>query len=131
MAKITISRIYELSKALGTKAGQELSGPLTFLSELAEVTLRNLRNGLTFTDNFDCENRQVFLRSNTETVVSIATRKRAKRIYIDRVVDNTYYIVESFGWKFNSSGEIVVKIVFAGSPPATLDIAVDLVIHFA
>ena len=130
MAKITISRIFEISKALATKSGQELQGPLTYLSELAEVTLRNLRNGLTFYDNMDCTSRRVSVRTNTETVVSIAERKRAKRIYIDRVVNDTYYVYEKFGWKFNSAGEIVIKIVFAGSPDANLDIDVDLVIHF-
>lgn len=130
MAKVTISRIYELSKALATKSGQELQGPLTFLSELAEVTLRNLRNNLTFTDNMDCTNRTISVRSNTETVVSIAERKRAMRIYVDRVVDDTYYIVDSFGWKFNTAGEVVIKVGFANSPPATLDITLNLVIHF-
>ncbi len=131
MAKITISRIYELSKALATKSGQELQGPLTYLSELAEVTLRNLRNGLTFADNLDCETKRIFIKNNTETIISITSQnRRAQRIYIDRAVDQNYYVVDSFGWKYNSSGEIVVKIGFANSPPANLDITVDIVIHF-
>lgn len=130
MAKITISRLFEISKALTTKSGQELSDSLTYLSEFAEVTLRNLRNQLTFTDNMDCENRRVSVRNNTETVVSIAKRKRASRIYVDRVVNDTYYVVDSFGWKFNTAGEIVIKVGFTNSPDANLDIDLDVVIHF-
>lgn len=131
MAKITISRIYELSKALSTKSGQELQGPLTFLSELAEVSLRNLRNGLTFTDNMDCETKRVFVRDNEETIISISSRnKRAQRIYVDRAIDTTYYVINSFGWKYNANGEVVLKIGFANSPPSSLDIPVDIVIHF-
>ncbi len=130
MAKITLSRIYELSRYLATKAGQELEGPLTYLSEFAELTLRNLRNGLTFADNLDCETKQVIVRHNTEATVSVSARKRATRIYVDRAIDQTYYVVEGFGWKFNSSGEIVIKITFAGPPASSVDIPVQLVIHF-
>ena len=53
MAKISVSKIFELSKYLATKSGQELKDALIYLSEFAEVSLRTLRNGLTFRDNFD------------------------------------------------------------------------------
>lgn len=130
MAKITVSRIFELSKYLATKSGQELKDALVYMSEFAEVSLRNLRNGLTFADNFDCELKTVTLRTNAETKISLAVRKRAVDVRIRRVVDNTYYIIESFGWKFNTDGDIVVKAVFVGSPASTLDITCELLILF-
>lgn len=129
MAKITISRIYELSKYLGTQAGKELQDPLTYMSEFAELTLRNLRNGLTFNDNLDCVTKRVTVKNNTETIVSIASKKRAVRINIDRAIDDTFYVVTGFGWKFNTDGDVVIKVTFAGSP-GTADIPIDIIIHF-
>lgn len=131
MTKITISRIMELSKALTTQAGQQLADPLTYLSEFAEVALRNLRNGLTFADNLDCEIRQVRLVHDVETVISIAaSTKRATRITIDQIIDPAYYVADAFGWKYNSQGQIVVKIKYAGTPSPTLALPVTLVVHF-
>jgi hypothetical protein len=132
MAKITISRIFEISKYLATKAGQELRDPLTYLSEFAEVTLRNLRNGLTFADNLDCEVKRVSVRNDLETIVSTSTSdsKRAVRITVDRAIDGTYYVVNSFGWKYNANGDIVIKATFDGTPAASLAIPLDIVIHF-
>ncbi len=37
MAKITVSRIFELSKYLATKSGQELKDALGYMSDFAEV----------------------------------------------------------------------------------------------
>lgn len=130
MAKITVSRIFELSKYLATKSGQELKDALVYLSEFAEVSLRNLRNGLTFADNFDCELKTVSLRSNNETKISLASLKRPVDVKIRRVINNTYYIVDKFGWKFNSDGDIVITAVFSGSPASTLDISCELLILF-
>lgn len=130
MAKITESRIFEISKFLATKSGKELEGVLTYLSNFAELTLRNLRNGLTFADNMDCELKRINIRNGVETVVSIASRKRAVRVYVDRIVDTNYYSWNEFGWKFNNTGELVIKLGIAGSPPASLDIPVDITILF-
>ncbi len=132
MARITISRIFEISKYLTTKAGQELRDPLQYLSEFAELTLRNLRNGLTFVDNLDCEVKQVTVRSGVETVVSITANpsRRVVRLTVDRAIDGTFYVLDSFGWKYNAQGAIVIKATFAGSPPASLDIPLVIVLHF-
>ncbi len=130
MAKITISRLFEISQSLSTKAGQELRPALQYISEFAEVTLRNLRNGLTFADNLDCQIKRVSVRSGVETVVSIDGTKRASRVTVDKVVENTYYVVSAFGWKYNSNGDIVIKVTLDGSPPSSLDIVLDIVIHF-
>jgi hypothetical protein len=130
MAKITVSRIFELSKYLSTKSGQELKDALTYMADFAEVTLRNLRNGLTFQDNIDCEIKTVTLRTNTEATISVASRKRAVAVLVRRVVNDQYYIVEKFGWKFDTSGNIVLTAVFSGSPASTLDISVEILILF-
>lgn len=130
MARVTLSRIFEISKYLATKAGQELQDPLVYLSDFAELTLRNLRNGLTFADNLDCEIKRVTIRSGVETTVSTISSKRVVRITVDRAVDSTYFVIDSFGWKYNAQGAVVIKATLAGSPPASLDVPLDLVLHF-
>jgi hypothetical protein len=130
MAKITISRLFEISQYLTTQAGQELQGALSYLSEFAEVTLRNLRNNLTFADNMSCEIKIVSVLNNTETVVSLQSNRRPVQVLVRRSFNNTYYVIDQFGWKFNGTGQIVVKAVFSGSPSATLSIDLDLVFIF-
>lgn len=131
MAKISIARIYDLSKVLLTKAGAELEEPFRYLSEFAENALRALRNGLTFEDNFNAEVKQVRTRQNLETVVAVNPRKRVSRVYVDRVIKPiAHYQVEAFGWKYNETGQLVIKVALSGEIPASLDVEISLVIHF-
>jgi hypothetical protein len=130
MAKITVSKIFELSKYLATKSGQELKDALIYMSEFAEVSLRNLRNGLTFADNFDCELKTALVRDNMEATISIAGKKRPAQVILRRVVSDVYYAVSKFGWKFDSQGNVIILVVFATTPASTLDIQVELLVLF-
>lgn len=130
MAKISISRIFELSRYLATKSGQELKDALIYLSEFAEVSLRNLRNGLTFRDNFDAQLKLVSLTDGTETSIAVEGARRPSCVLLCRVVDNTYYKVSSFGWKFAADGNVVVTVNFVGSPSAATPITVELLLLF-
>jgi hypothetical protein len=127
--KVTISKLFELSKYLGTNAGKELEGALSYLSDFAELTVRGLTNQLTFEDNLNCEQKRISVRNNMETIVSIASRKRPTRIYIDRVI-SPYYVVTGFGWQFNAAGQVVLKCLFDGSPPTAQDISLDITIFY-
>lgn len=130
MAKVTLSRLFEVSKYLTTDAGKDLKDALTYLSEFVEVTTRNLRNGLTFTDNFDTTIKEVTVRPDTETIVLTGERRRVREVVVRRAVDDTYYVMDSFGWKYNPSGEVVIKVGFTGSPPSTQDVILEVMIHF-
>lgn len=130
MAKVTISRLFEISNYLKTQAGQQLSDALNYLSTFVEVTIRNLKNGLTFGDNFLCEVKTVTVFPNVETVILPSSKSPAAQIMVRRVINDTYYTVNSFGWKYNSSGSLVIKLGFDGTPPATSNITVELVIFF-
>lgn len=130
MAKITVSKIFELSRYLATRSGQELKDALIYLSEFAEVSLRNLRNGLTFRDNFDSISKIVALTSGTETAVSISGNRRPTCVLLCRVIDDTYYRIDAFGWKFSADGNVVVTVDFSGSPSATEAISVELLLLF-
>jgi hypothetical protein len=130
MAKVTISRLFEISNYLKTQAGQQLQDALQYLSSFVEVTIRCLKNGLTFGDNFLCEIKTVSLMSDVETVVLPNSKNPVTQIAVRRVINDTYYVFHSFGWKYNNSGNLVVKMGFDGSPPATTNITVELVIFF-
>jgi len=132
MAKITISRLFEVSQYLATEAGQQLSDALIYLSEFVEVITRSLRNGLNFQENLDCRIRQVALTPNTESIIFSADPRdrRATQVMVRRVVDDVYYVLDSFGWKYNSLGQLVVKAGFSGSPPSSEQITVELIIFF-
>lgn len=127
--KVTISRLFELSKYLTTEAGKELEGALSYMSDLAELTLRGFRNQLTFEENMFCEVKRIAVRNNTPTIISIAQRNRPVRIYADRVISQ-YYVITGFGWTFNTSGEVVLKVIFDGSPPANEQISMDITIFY-
>lgn len=117
--KITITRLLETSKALSTEAGQQLKETLVYLAELAEQTVRALRNGLTFADNFDCTVSKVSLKHNTATVVS-ATKAVAGMVPM-RVYSSTYAL-DSFTWYYDDGNRLNVKAGFVGSPSASVDV---------
>lgn len=129
MAKITISRIFESSKFLTTKAGQELQELIVFLSDFAEQSIRSLRNGLTFADNFDCQIKTVILSHGVAQQIS-TTKKPIGMIPI-RVVSKTPTSVaglDGFQWYFNDDGSVSVNAFFTGATIIPLD--VTLVILF-
>lgn len=130
MAKFTISRLFEVSKYMKSQSGRDLKDALSYISEFVEVTTRCLRNGLTFTDNFNTQQKIITIVPDTETIVFNSNTKRVREVVIRRVVDDTYYIVSSFGWKYNSQGEVLVKVGFSGSPPSTQNINVEIMLHF-
>lgn len=131
MAKVTIARIFDLSKALGTPSGKELQDVLQFLSDFSELTLRLLTNGQNFEDNLNTQVKTLQVRHNEETIVGITSRSIVSRIYLDRVLDSKYYMVNGFGWTIDPRGNVVVKVSFADAPPPTVKINVNIVIHFA
>ena len=113
MSKITITSIFEISKALATKAGQELAFPLEFLADFGEQALRALRRGLNFRDNFDGEFKTVDLVSGVDQIVSV--EKSPVDIWVTRTFTTTAFVT-SFGWYINDDGQLIVNASFVGSP---------------
>jgi hypothetical protein len=126
MAKITISRLFETSKILATKSGQELADLVQYLADFAEQTLRNLRNGLTFADNFNCKVFQVKLLQATDTIINTDSKIPIGIIPI-RVVSTTATL-DAFGWFIDNNGRVNVNARFSGFP--VINIEVVLVILF-
>lgn len=127
MSKLNISRIFDVSKYLSTKAGQELADVLEYISSLSEQILRALRNGLSFADNFDAIQSTVSLTSGVASVVG-TSGKRPIGIVPMRIVSTTSR-VDSFGWYLNDQGQTVVTATFTGSPTTAIDVV--LVIFFS
>jgi hypothetical protein len=107
MAKLTISRIFELSKALDTEAGTQLEEPLQFLSDMAEQVLRLLRNQLTFGDNFQCIQKRIGVRHNTPTQVDLEGR-RATMVLPAQVVSPRYVLAAPVTWYYDGNGKFQV-----------------------
>ncbi len=119
--KVTIGRIFETSRALSTKAGQELTDVLNFVAQFAELTLRSLRNGLTDADNTDCTIRIVQL---TNEPISIPTTKRPVEIRARRVLSATAQLARPIAWYFGSNGSIVVQANFVTAPTQPIDVEI-------
>lgn len=130
MTKLDLGRMLEIDQI---KADQPSMQPfLEYMSVFCEQVLRTLRNGVSLDDNLNGTSKLVNIFHDTETVVfAIPLPKPITEVYIRRVVDNIYYQVEAFGWKYDNSGDIVVKVKFAGSPPVNTQIKVVLAFLFS
>ncbi len=124
--KITLSRIFETSKALATKPGQELQDFITFVGDMSEQVLRALRNGITFEDNIRCLAPRVSLIHNVDQLVN-TDGKAPKRVLVTRVYSTTTG-VDGFMWYVDNQGRLIVKIKFINAPTDKID--VDLLVFF-
>lgn len=115
MSKITISRLLDTARALKTDSGKELSDLINYLQNFCEQTLRALRGGLTFQNNFNSDVSRVTLEHNTEQVVN-KQNDRALFAVIPLRVISTSIGFDSFIYYEDSSGNLVVKAGFTGSP---------------
>lgn len=124
--KITVSRIFETTKALATESGQQLQDFINFVAQFSEITLRALRNGLTYEDNFDCEVRTLTVQHGV--ALSINTPKKPKEIRCRRVINPQYALSQPLAWYFANDGQPVIKCNF--SPTPTAPIQIDIIILY-
>lgn len=125
MSKITITRLMEISKALQTEAGQQLVDVLQYLQGYVEQTLRALRGGLTFSENFKCDVLSVELENGTGQIVQSENPSNIYGVLPLRSVSVENFF-DSFGWYINDDNELVVQAEFVGAPtdPVTCTILV-------
>lgn len=125
--KITLSRIFETSKALATSAGQELGDFIDFTAQMSEQVLRALRNGLTFEDNVRCLSQRVTFTSGQPQVVS-TSGKLPTRVLATRVYSFTNGLA-GFLWYVDGQNRLTVRCTFDNTP-GTNRIDVDLLIFY-
>lgn len=128
MAKITIQRVFETTKALATEAGQSLQDFINFNAQFAELTLRALRNGLTYADNMDCDIRTVSLPQNELQTLSLVGVRKPNEVRVRRVLDTQYALSVPLAWGFTSTGQVYVKASFTPAP--TSAVRVELIILY-
>jgi hypothetical protein len=126
MAKITIQRIFDATKALASEAGQSLQDFINFQAQFAEITLRALRNGLTYADNMDCEIRSLKLSQNASVAINLT--KRPTEIRARRVLETSFALAQPIQWGFTANGKPFVVAVF--SPVPTTPVEVEIIILY-
>ncbi len=121
--KITLTRLLETSKVLTTEAGQQLKDMVTYLAEFVDQTVRTLRNGITFADNFDCATPTVSLKHNVASVV--ASTKAVTGILPIRTFSSVNAL-DSFTWYYDEQNRLSVKASFVGSPAEAVNVTLIL-----
>ena len=126
MAKISLQRLLEVSKLLATDAGSQLGELITFVNDLADQTLRALRQGLTLSDNINCLVQTIDLKHNVESVVN--TNNNTPVAIIPARVYSSATGINGFIWYVNSKSQTIVKATFIDAPTDTQKCV--LIIHF-
>lgn len=115
MTKIDLGRIFEVSKLLQTKSGQETQEGWEWLSDFGERTIRALQNGVGFSDNVDCKVDDFDLPHNTDQIVNTNGRTPIHIIATRVVASDTTITIRDFGWRINDDSEIVVNCGYGNS----------------
>lgn len=121
MTKIDIGRIFETSKILQTKAGQETQEGWAWLSDFGERVIRALRNGLNMTDNFDGITVDVELPHDTDQIIDAGIGTPAHIVPTRVIFTGTTITIRDFGWRIDQNGEVVVKCAY-GNTTETLSV---------
>ena len=122
--KISLSRVFEISKYLATDAGKELSDVLQYLSDFAENVIRALQNNLTFADNFNAKATTLTLKHDVAQVVNTDGKRPVGILPMQAVSATTG--VDSLIWYVNNAGQVVIKVGFVGAPTTTVDLVVAI-----
>ena len=107
MAKITISRIFEVSLIATSKAYGELQPFIDYVNSLADNTIRILRNGVTLADNINCEIITQKLTPGTDLTFAVKARP------VGVIILQSDQAVTSFVWQTGEGNQITAKITSA------------------
>lgn len=130
MARTTFSRLFDIAKIASTKVYQEIPDFFTYFAQLAEVVVRNLRNGLTYEDNFNGDFKTVSLKHGTPQIVS-TSKNPVRRCKADRVL-STAYLISAFNWYYDNNGNFTVCVKYetpadpSTAPTDSLDVSLEI-----
>jgi len=108
---------------MSTTVGQQIPDFFNYMADFVEQSVRSLRGGLTFSDNFACDLKTVTLKHATDQIVSAS--KVVVGIIPIRVVSQTTGI-DSLAWWYNDAGKLTVKAGLTGAPAGTFDVSLVL-----
>lgn len=131
MAKFTITRLLDTTRIIKTDAGKQIPEFFEYMAQFVEQTVRNLRSGLTFTDNFASEIKTVDIKHGTPQV--IVASKQVTGILVTRLQSSTL-LLDSFGWYYDRNNRLTIVARYCtatGTAATSSDIVpVDLVLLY-
>ena len=122
MAKFTITRLLDTTRISKTNTGKELPEFFEYLAQFVEQTVRNLRSGLTFGDNFASEVRTVNIKHGAAQVITSA--KTVTGIIPMRVL-STQFLLAAFGWYYDRNNRLTIVALYC-NPDGTTALATDV-----
>jgi hypothetical protein len=114
MAKITISRIFEVSLIATSKAYTELQPFIDYVNGLADNTIRILRNGITLADNLNCQIITQKLTPNIALTFAVNARP------IGIIILQSDAPVTSFVWQSGDANQVSATIT--SSSPVSFNV---------
>ena len=112
MAKITISRIFEVSLIATSKAYTELQPFIDYVNGLADNVIRILRNGITLQDNVKCSIITQKFTPGTELTFAVNARP------VGVIVIGSERPVTSFQWDYTTDSTSISATVTSTSAVA-------------
>lgn len=109
MAKLTVSRIFDVAQLATSKIYQDIRGFVEYMNQFVDNTIRILTNGVTIKDNLAATTFTIPCRHNK--VVTVTLDKKPLAIFLGR----QYPIdpqVTSFAWDFLDGTSISIKAKF-------------------
>ena len=133
--KIKIPNLVDVSKFLKTNSGQDLKEFIEYVASSSDEIVTAIQGNLTYGDNFLSEIKNIGVRHDTEEVVRLGRNDRVSEVRVRRIYDDAYYVVDSFGWKYDAQGNLVIKCLFQNpfDPipiPESLIVQMDVIIYY-
>lgn len=124
--KLSLPKLLETSRLLGTQAGQQLQELIEYVSSTLSQIIQSLRNGLTFRDNFDCLIQTVTLTHNNSQVINRgSTAKTVTGVTAMQTISTTT-AVTALVWYLDSSNSLVVVPQFLGAPTSAVNVVLRI-----
>ncbi len=123
--KFSITRVFDISKLLATKAGQDLKDLIEYLNQLQDQLLRLVQNGITLDDNLKLQRKTIVYKEGQTSyeLFGIPTGKPALVLFnsADSPVDNPII----FNWRYDGQQgkvQIYLKATTKLAQPASVEI---------
>lgn len=124
--KLSIPKLLDTSKLLGTQAGQQLEELVTYCAITMSQIISCLRSGLTYSDNFDCLIQTVKLTHNQSQVINRGAATKTITNVVAMQTISTTTSVSSMVWYLNNTNQLVIVPQFFGAPTATVTVTLRI-----
>ncbi len=121
MTKITIQRTFDPAKTYTSEAGKQLKEFIESQLSVNELVLRVLLKGVSFADNFYCEEKEIQLKHAVPQVIQ--ANKRVKGVLVQRTMSR---MSEPLFWEYTDQGELALTAQFFGVPAVAIKVNVVL-----